>query len=482
MIFNSLPFLIFFTLFFLLYWLVFNHNLKLQNLLLLAGCYFFYAVCDLHFLALLIIYSFINYLLGHSIYKAQSAAAKSWLSRLGALVGIGALAYFKYTNFFITSFQQLFAHLGIGLSLHTLSILLPIGISFYTFRTLSYLIDIKNGKMQPSTDWVVFFSFVAFFPCMLAGPIDRARILIPQLEKKRRFNYDSAADAMRQILWGLFKKAVIADNLSVITDNVFANYHSLPASSLLIGLFYYTIQIYADFSGYSDMAIGVGRLLGFEVAQNFSYPFFAQNIAEYWRKWHISLTTWLTDYVFLPLSITFRNYDKLGLAMAIIINFTLIGIWHGANLTFVLFGILHGCYYIPLVIKGTINKKKKLDLNKALPSRGEFMNMLGTFLQVMLGLILFRSATVHDAFAFAGHLFSRSIFAAPVGMRLYYIALIFALLAFEWIQRGKTHPLQIQNIRPLAARWSIYLVLLVISLLCISASLQVNTGFIYVKF
>jgi alginate O-acetyltransferase complex protein AlgI len=358
MIFNSAPFFIFFTAFFLLYWLVFNRNLKLQNLLILTGSYVFYAWWDWRFLFLLAGYSLLNFLLGLYMGRVKSQRAKNWLMYTGVIAGLGSLLYFKYSNFFITSLLGIFPRLDI----HTIQLILPLGISFYTFRTLSYLFDIHKGKMQPTTNWVAFFAFVAFFPCLLSGPVDKAKTLLPQLQAKRNFNYTNAADALRQILWGLFKKIVIADNLSLVTNNVYDNYLHLPGSTLLIGIVYFAIQLYADFSGYSDMAIGIARLLGFNITRNFDYPFFAQNIAEFWRKWHISLTSWLTEYVFTPLSITFRDYDKWGLVMAIMINFTLIGIWHGANWTFVLFGILHGFYYIPLIIKGTLNKKKKIAL------------------------------------------------------------------------------------------------------------------------
>ena len=253
-----------------------------------------------------------------------------------------------------------------------------LGISFFTFRTLSYLLDIDKGKIKAEKNWVVFFAYVSFFPSILSGPIDRAKNLIPQLEKKRAFDYNQAIDGLRQILWGLFKKIVIADNCAPFVNQIFNNYQSYPSSSLLLGAFFYAIQIYADFSGYSDMAIGISRLMGFNITKNFDFPFFAQNIAEYWRKWHMSLTSWLTDYVFTPLSIAFRDYGKWGLTFAIIINFTIIGIWHGPNWTYVLFGFLHGCYFIPLILRGTMNKKNKIAKGKLFPSFRELINMLAT--------------------------------------------------------------------------------------------------------
>ena len=253
-------------------------------------------------LLVLITVSLVNYLLGYYMGKTQNKQTKKWLLYTGVICGVGSLLYFKYADFFISSLIDAFAKFNIHLSLHTLNIVLPFGISFYTFKTLSYLFDINKNKIQPTSDWIVFFSYVAFFPCLISGPIDRAETLIPQLNKKRVFDYDLAADGMRQILWGAFKKTVIADSCSVLTDRMFDYYRTLPASSLVLGAFYFTIQVYANFSGYSDMVIGLAKLLGFNVTRNFDYPFFSQNIAEFWRKWHISLTSWLTEYLFIPLT------------------------------------------------------------------------------------------------------------------------------------------------------------------------------------
>ncbi|MFN2440166.1 MAG: MBOAT family protein [Chitinophagaceae bacterium] len=362
---------------------------------------------------------------------------------IGLIQGIGTLAFFKYFNFFITSFNDAIQSLNINLNLQTLNIIVPLGISFFTFKTISYLLDIDKRKIKPATDWVVFFDYVSFFPCLLSGPIDKAKALIPQLEKRRVFVYDQAIDGLRQILWGLFKKVVIADNCAVITNELFDDYQELPASSLLVGAFVYAVQLYADFSGYSDMAIGFSRLIGFNVTKNFDFPFFAQNIAEYWRKWHISLTAWLTEYVFTPLSIAFRNYGKLGLILAILINFILVGLWHGANWTFVLFGFLHGCYFIPLILRGTMYKKKRIAKGKQLPTFREFINVLGTFILVMLTLIVFRSETIGQAYDYYSRLFSMSLFSAPVlaAANKAFITFLFILIMFfiEWLGREQEY-------------------------------------------
>jgi len=479
MIFNSIIFVGFYAVFFVLYWFVFNKSLKFQNLLLLAGSYGFYGWWNWHFIPLLIGYSLFNYLLGFYINKAPQQLVKNILKNAATIIGIGLLFYFKYTNFFIESFIDLFKKFNIDLDIHTINIILPLGISFYTFRTLSYIYDIHKGKIQPVNDWIVFFSFVAFFPSLLSGPIDKAKTLLPQLSKKREVNYLMAVDGSRQILWGAFKKIVIADNLSPITNNAYDTYHSLPGSTLLVCAFYFSIQLYADFSGYSDMAIGIAKLLGFEITKNFDYPFFAQNIAEFWRKWHMSLTTWLTDYVFTPLSIQFRDYDKIGLIMAILINFTLIGIWHGANWTFVLFGVLHGCFYIPLILKGKLNKKKKPNLNQVWPTGIEFMNMLLTFALVSFSFILFRSDNLSQAAGIVKKICSKSIISFPILITWYMIPVISIFLLAEWFQRNAQYTLQIGFIKNNVIRIGLYyFVLLAIMVFGATGATQ----FIYLKF
>jgi alginate O-acetyltransferase complex protein AlgI len=483
MLFNSLPFAAFFVVFFLLYWFVFNKDHKLQNIFLLVGSYVFYAWWDWRFLFLLIGSSALNFFLGLEMGRTTKEKYRNVLVCVGLLQCLGSLIFFKYVNFFIKSLIQASAAFNVKWDIYTVNLLLPLGISFYTFRIIAYLLDIKKGSIKPNTDWVVFFSYIAFFPCIISGPIDRPKTMMPQLEKKRIFDYNQAVDGMRQILWGLFKKIVIADNCAGFTSTVFDHYRTLPASSLLFGAFLATIQIYADFSGYSDMAIGFSNLIGFRVTRNFNTPFFSQNIAEYWRRWHISLTSWLTDYVFTPLSIYFRDYGKAGLILAILINFTLIGIWHGANWTFVLFGFLNGCYYIPLILRGTINRKQITAKPGSLPSIKTLANMAGTFILVMFTLVLFRSATVGQAFQFYGRLFSRSLFSMPViAEKVNIIATLFfivVLFTVEWIQKNRQHALQIDFIERFAWRALIYYSL-IFFILFFSATK--STDFIYIKF
>ncbi|HEX3933719.1 MAG TPA: MBOAT family O-acyltransferase, partial [Puia sp.] len=370
---------------------------------------------------------------------------------IGILQGLGSLFYFKYLNHF-----------------------LPLGLSFYTFKTLSYLLDIRKGKIRPTTDWIVFFSYISFFPCLISGPIDRPGALIPQLETRRTFEYDQASDGMRQILWGLFKKVVIADNCAVFSGDIFDHYKTLPASALLYGAFLVTIQVYADFSAYSDMAIGLGRLIGFNITRNFNYPFFARNIADFWRRWHITLTSWLTDYVFSPLTIYFRNYGKAGLILAILITFTAIGIWHGPNWTFVVFGFLHGCYYIPLILRGTMIKKQK-GIHMA--------GMAGTFLLVMLTFVIFRSASLDQAFDYYRRLISGSIFSPfRIEEKVNTIAMLVCIVLMfvaEWLQRDKQHAMQIDFIPRFPVRALFYFSLILIIL---TFGPTKSADFIYFKF
>lgn len=481
MVFNSITFLLFFVSFFLLYWFVGNKNVKLQNSILLLGSYLFYGWADWRFLFLIIAISVLNFYLGIFIEKTSNPKRRQLLVYVGLIQGIGGLAFFKYYNFFVTSINDSIHLLNGNLNLQTLNIIVPLGISFFTFRTISYILDIDKGKIEATKNWVVFFNYVSFFPSVLSGPIDKAKMFIPQLEKKRVYSYSQTVDGYRQILWGLFKKVVIADNCALITNRIFDNYETLPASSLFVGAFLYTIQIYADFSGYSDMAIGFSRLIGFNVTKNFDFPFFSQNIAEFWRKWHISLTSWLTEYVFTPLSIAFRDYDKIGIIMAILINFTIIGIWHGANWTYVFFGFLHGCYFIPLILKGTMNKKSKIPKDKFFPSFKVFFNMALLFMLVMLTFVIFRSKTIGNAFEYYQILFSKSLFSIPIktGLNSYLILFVLLMFVIEWSARDKNYGLEHLFLnKPKWFRWMFYYFLVIVVFMFAG----LNQQFIYFQF
>ncbi len=483
MLFNSLPFAVFIVLFFVLYWLVFKGKSAWQNATLLVGSYVFYSWWDWRFLPMLIGSSVFNYLVGIAIQKADSERKKNLFLWAGVMQALGSLFVFKYYNFFVVSLVDALHLLGVNASIHTLKIILPLGISFYTFRTLSYLIDIYKEKYEPTTNPVIFFSYVAFFPSLLSGPIDRANFFIPQLEKERDFSPAFFTDGMRQILWGLFKKVVVADNLAIITLQIFDHYESVSGSTLLIGAFLYTLQLYADFSGYSDMAIGVAKLLGLRGTQNFNYPFFSQNIAEYWRRWHISLTSWLTEYVFTPLSIAFRDYGSYGLFLAILLNFVLVGLWHGANWTFVVFGIINGCLYIPLIMAGTMNKKKPVAKGKLLPSLTEFRNLAVTFTIVMFTDVLFRSDSFLQAAHYISHIFSPSLFSTPHlqvnNTALFALMFVPVLFGTEWVQREEEHGLKLEKVKSRWLRWIVYYAL-IFSIIMFGAFS--NAAFIYFQF
>jgi D-alanyl-lipoteichoic acid acyltransferase DltB (MBOAT superfamily) len=480
MIFNSIPFGLFFIVFFSVYWFLLRKKLNLQNYLLLLGSYVFYACWDWRFLFLLIACTFVSYTIGNRLNQSGDKKRKTLLI-LGIVFEVAVLVYFKYTNFFITNFMDLFHLWGIDLEIHTLKIILPLGISFYIFRNLSYLLDIYYNRIPPEPDALIYFTYIAFFPSLVSGPIDRAKLLIPQLKIERTFDSRLAIDGTRQILWGIFKKAVIADNCAAFTDPIFNNPGECSASTLLVGAFFYTIQLYADFSGYSDMAIGIAKIVGFRITRNFNFPFFAQNIADYWRRWHISLTTWLTDFIFTPVSIRYRDWGKSGLIIAILLTFLVSGIWHGANWTFILWGFLHGCYFIPLILRGTMNKKKKINTGY-LPSMQVFLNILGTFVLVMLTNVIFRSNSISDVWVYYRGILSLSLFSVPVingnlNTVVFLLFVVFMLLC-EWLQREKEYGLQIDNVKPRVLRLCMYYGIVLIILFYGTTSTQ----FIYFQF
>ncbi|MBB5440356.1 D-alanyl-lipoteichoic acid acyltransferase DltB (MBOAT superfamily) [Pedobacter sp. AK017] len=372
---------------------------KAQNVWLLLASYFFYGFAEWKMIPLLLTATIVFYGIGLSIgnYNKTNEKKASILTTVGVLLGLGLLLYFKYLNFFIQSFSDFFNAIGLQTHWSTFNILMPLGISFFTFKLISYVIEVHRGHIEPSKDFVDFATYISFFPTILSGPIDRPKPFLTQLTKARIFDYELASIGLKRIFWGMFMKMCVADRLAIYVDAIFDNALHHNGTSLAFASLLYPIQMYADFAGYSEMAIGVGCLLGIKITENFKRPFFSQNIAEYWRKWHISLTGWLTDYVFMPLNIRFRNMEKWGSIFAIIITFVLIGLWHGSAWTFALFGLYHGLLYIPLMLSGAFFKKSKLKKNSyGLPVFSSSLKMLGTFLLVALGLILFRSASLNE--------------------------------------------------------------------------------------
>ena len=485
MVVNSYSFLLFFVIVFIIYYLpVSRKNPKFQNAWLLLTSYFFYGFADWKMIPLLFGATAIFYGIGmwlkNEMDKGHAKNASN-ITTFGVALGVVVLLYFKYLNFFAESFAHILNAIGFNVSWSTLNIVLPIGVSFFTFKLISYVIEIHREHILPSHDFFEFGTYIAFFPTILSGPIDRPNKFIPQLGGARFFDYDLAVDGCRQILWGMFTKMYVADNLAIITDAIWTDLSSQTGSTLLVIALLYPIQMYADFDGYSNMAIGVGKLLGLKVTRNFNHPFLARNIAEYWRNWHMSLTGWLTDYVFSPLNIAFRNLDNLGIIFAIIINFVLIGLWHGANWTFVLFGLYHGLLYIPLIVSGSFAKRKKLRAtDTGLPKSKDLVKMIGTFVMVSLGLILFRSGNINETVDYISIICSIKLFSVPGGKTALLLYLI-PILLIEWFSRDREYALQMNNpkfFKSRWSRWSLYsLIIMIITLF--GASEQ---EFIYFQF
>ncbi len=348
MLFNSIDFALFLPIVFILYWFVVNKNLKLQNALILLSSYVFYGWWDWRFLSLLLFSTVVDYSIGLQMAKSTNQKHRKQLLFLSLAVNLGLLGFFKYYNFFIDNFTIAFTFFGGAIQPNTLSIILPVGISFYTFQTLSYTIDIYRKKIEPTKDFLGFAAFVSFFPQLVAGPIERASNLLPQFHKKREFDKDEAIIGVKQIIWGLFKKVVIADNCAQFANEIFANHASFSSVTLILGVIYFSFQIYCDFSGYSDIAIGTARLFNFKLMVNFRYPYFSRDIAEFWRRWHISLTTWFRDYVYIPLGGSRVTRGKQ--IRNVFIVFIVSGFWHGANWTFIVWGAINALFFIPLLL------------------------------------------------------------------------------------------------------------------------------------
>jgi alginate O-acetyltransferase complex protein AlgI len=462
MLFNSVEFLIFLPIVFFIYWFVLKNSLKLQNLFLLIAGYTFYGWWDWRFLFLLMLSTTVDYTVGLSLNKTQDERRRKLILLISVLFNITLLGFFKYFNFFADSLTTLLTSLGVQVNPVSLNVILPVGISFYTFQSLSYTIDVYKRKLEPSRDAISFYAFVSFFPQLVAGPIERAVRLLPQFNAKRIFNPEQAKDGIKQALWGMFKKVVIADNLAPSVQAIFSHSSDYNGSTLFLGVFYFAIQIYCDFSGYSDIAIGTARLFGFNLMRNFAFPYFSRDIAEFWRRWHISLSTWFRDYVYISLG--GNRGSKLQQIRNTLITFTVSGFWHGANWTFVFWGFLNGLYYVPGILFGNIKEKKKqtseiVAHGRYLPTMREAGAILLTFFLTLIAWVFFRSANIHDSFAYLGHMFSRSLFELPSGIFKANILLIIVLLVIEWVQRDKVHPLQFGKL-PVYVRWLAYYILL----------------------
>lgn len=485
MLFNSILYAIFLPVVFLLYWFIFDYalrnnrqQLKWQNAFILVASYVFYGWWNWKFLILIAFTSFCSWGSGLLIQRSREQSddgekkAKFWMT-LNIIVNLLILAVFKYYDFFVTELCKLLHLSPDGLLIH---VILPVGISFYTFQALSYSIDIYRKKIEPTKDIIAFFAFISFFPQLVAGPIERATNLLPQFLNKREFNYEQAVDGMRQILWGLFKKIAIADTCALYVDQIYSTYGSQSGSSLVLATIFFSFQIYGDFSGYSDIAIGTAKLFGIKLMRNFNNPYLSRDIAEFWRKWHISLTTWFRDYLYIPLGGS--RVSKPKIIRNTFVIFLVSGFWHGANWTYIAWGAYHALLFLPLILLGKNRKYTNLIAEgRALPTWKELGQMLMTFALVTVGRIMSRSENISNAFDFTRRIFTPwdNPFTQSVLTTSVFIVI---MIVVEWIQRDKSHALDLSGIQSHLVKYTIYYVLIILMILAYSSS----ENFIYFQF
>lgn len=495
MIFNSLDFAIFLPIVFAIYWLLQTSTLKIQNLFLLIASYFFYGWWDWRFLFLIFISSLADFIAGQRIYEARTDREKKIFLYLSLVINLGLLGFFKYYNFFVENFAEAFTFLGMPIEAHRLNIILPVGISFYTFQTLSYTIDIYKGRMVPTKDPISFFGYVSFFPQLVAGPIERAQKLLPQFLNRRSFDYPQAVDGMRQMLWGLFKKVVVADNCAPYVQDIFSNADHLHSPMLLLGMYLFMGQLYCDFSGYSDMAIGCARLFGFKLSKNFNYPAFSTSIPDFWQRWHITLTNWFRDYIYLPM-LSRKKWKNIRNTF---ILFLLIGFWHGAKWTFIAFGAINAALFLIQTRLQRRRKKKQRALKKKHPHRSPSAqsSLLGNlslygrilsnyFLLICLG-VFFRAESIGDAATYLYRFFNPEnwfvwdiIPIRILSVKMVVIIATFFGMVFEWFHQKQEHALEMKPkiYRSVWIRWALYFSLLLI----IYEYRGVELDFIYFQF
>lgn len=478
MLFNSLSFVCFLPIVFVLYWFNKNTNLVYQNTLLLVSSYFFYACWDYRFLCLLVFSTLLDFYTGIKISDAKNVSAKKKWFRLSLFINLGILFFFKYFNFFEASFTTALSNIGFHTNSWVLKIILPVGISFYTFHGLSYVIDVYKNRITEERNFINYALFVCFFPLLIAGPIERATHFLPQIQKVRVFDYSKSVDGLRQILWGLFKKIVIADQCAEIVNVVFENPANYSGSTLLLGAILFAFQIYGDFSGYSDIALGTARLFGIDLLRNFAFPYFSRDIAEFWRRWHISLSSWFKDYLYIPL-----GGSKEGTWMKVrntFIIFLVSGFWHGANWTFIAWGFLHALYIMPSIIFNT--NRQNLEIvakGKYLPRFKEFISIGTTFCLTVFAWIFFRAKNISDALEFIKRIGCKSLFSLPTIRPQALFAMLLIFIVIEWI--GREYPFAIAKLmltyRP-EVRYAFY-ISLIFSLFWFSGKQQ---QFIYFDF
>lgn len=475
MLFNSISFLLFLPIVFAIYWMVNKRSLELQNILLLVASYFFYACWDWRFLFLLIFSTALDYFTGLKMHDAKNQKLKTFWFWLSIGINLGFLGVFKYYNFFAESLAEALSKIGFHASFWTLEVILPVGISFYTFHGLSYVIDIYKNRIEPERNVVTYSLFVSYFPLLVAGPIERATHLLPQIKKQRIFNYHLAVQGVKQIIWGLFKKVVVADNCAFFVNQIFENSSSHSATELWIGMFLFSFQIYGDFSGYSDIALGTSKLFGIDLLRNFSFPYFSRDIADFWRRWHISLSSWFRDYVYIPLGGSKGSKAmQLRNVMAI---FLLSGFWHGANWTFIFWGLLHALLFIPLLI----SNKNRASISDTKYNFKAYSKIALTFVLVSMAWIFFRANTISEAFQYVGGMFDFHSLSANYFYKnskyalltLICIVAILFLIFIEWRNVTKGN----QEVK--LSKWTVFVLLFM--LFCMG-TYRNQMSFIYFQF
>ena len=483
MLFNSFDFALFLPVVFLVYWFVIQQNLKWQNIFLVLASYIFYGWWDWRFLILVFVSTVADYLVGLQLMATQKKRHRNFLLWVSIIINLGFLIFFKYFNFFLESFIATFSVFGLKFEVTSLKVILPVGISFYTFQTLSYTIDVYRRKLPATKNFIAFSAFVSFFPQLVAGPIEKAKNLLPQFYKPRIFEYTKAIEGLRQILWGLFKKIVVADNCAELANYIFNTPTDYSGSTLFLGAFFFALQIYCDFSGYSDIAIGVAKLFGFHLMQNFAFPYFSRDIAEFWRRWHISLSNWFKDYVYIPLGGS--RVSKLLSIRNTFIIFLVSGLWHGANWTFIVWGLLNAIYFLPLLLRQ--KNRKNLDIvakDRFLPSIKEIGSIVFTFTLTIISWIFFRADSIGEAINYINRIFSPSFFSTPNfhNTILAKNTLIFILFMFSIEWWGRKEQFAISNLnKNLPIRSIRYLLYYGLILLIIFFGGQEQT-FIYFQF
>ncbi|MCX6267452.1 MAG: MBOAT family protein [Bacteroidetes bacterium] len=464
MLFTSIPFALFFLIVFILHWIVFNGKPSWQNAVLLISSYIFYGLFGWKFALLLFLISSVNYSLALLIQRSEIKTTRKLFLLTGLILNVGTLVIFKYYNFFIETFSDVISWVGLQPNLLTLNLVLPVGISFYLFLSLSYILDVYQKKLVAVSKAADVMLALSFFPIILAGPIHRPAGLLPQIQKNRSFSFLLATDGLKQILWGLFMKALIADSCAGYVNTIFANTSTYPGSTLAIGIMLFTVQIYADFAGYSNLAIGISKLLGFSIMQNFAYPYYARDIREFWKRWNISLTTWFRDYVFLPIAYStsrklksdnflWMKSETVIYLVGITITWMLTGLWHGANFTFIIWGVIHGfflfLYHIGMKPRKKLMSKLGISLNNKI---FVFFETCFTLIIVMVSWVFFRADSTSAAFDYLSKIASRSFFAVPRLTQLtgFYTTMAFVLFFFivEWFGKKDEY-----GLARLGSRW-----------------------------